>query len=143
MPALLSNYKLPLIIAGLVLVLLLAVFLFGRMSKPSVKFKSKPLPSGGSGIPTNGSGGVWSPDNDVEILRSAMFGGGSGNWWDAGSWGTDEDALLDVFVGKSDDQLTAIYNAYFARYKSELKTDLRSELSGDDLKRALGYLQFI
>lgn len=144
MHVLLTKFRLPLIIAAVALLLMAAVFLIGRMSKPSIKVRKRKLPTGGMGIPSNGSGGVWSPDVDVINIRAAMFGAGNGSWWDMRSYGTNEQAIFKALEGKSDDQLTAIYNEYASRYKgSELLTDFRDELSGDDLTRALSFFQFI
>jgi hypothetical protein len=60
-------------------------------------------------------------------LREAMKG-----------WGTDEDAIYAALNGRSAEELNAIKEAYRRLTGRELIDDLRDELSGDELERALG-----
>lgn len=82
-----------------------------------------PLPNNGSGIPDG-----WSPTGDVVKLRNAMDG-----------FGTNEEGIFDTLTGKTSDQLIAIKNEYGHRYNEDLIEAFNSELSGDDLQRALEF----
>jgi tellurite resistance protein len=50
--------------------------------------------------------------------------------------GTDEATIHEVLSGRTLQEVKQIRNAYQERYGRDLDTDLRSELSGDDLKQA-------
>jgi Annexin len=54
--------------------------------------------------------------------------------------GTDEAKVLNILRGKNPAQIKAISAAYKRKYKTDLETVLRSELSGKDLSTALGLL---
>ena len=55
-------------------------------------------------------------------------------------WGTDERAIMDVLYTGRRDLTRAIQQAYDGRYSPGLEDALRSELSGDDLRKALQLL---
>jgi hypothetical protein len=59
-------------------------------------------------------------------LRDAMAG-----------WGTDETQIFNALTGRTPTEIEAIAAAYLSRYGRTLEYDLRDELSGDDLARAL------
>lgn len=89
------------------------------------------LPNNGTGIPTG-----WTPTNSAMILYDAMKGAG-----------TDEDQLFGILQDKTPDQLAAIYNEFTRLYFKESKQNLfqwfKSDLSGNDLARALAYFSGI
>lgn len=87
------------------------------------------FPNNGTGIPVG-----WSPRPVVESLLAAMQG-----------FGTDETAIWDALEGLTDDQLAAVYNDFNTLLPDDqnLFEWFRSELSGDELKRALNYFKFI
>lgn len=68
-------------------------------------------------------------DAQAERLYEAMDG-----------WGTDERAILDVLYSGSVAANGMVAAAYQRRYGRSLKADLRSELSGSDLEKALKLL---
>lgn len=51
-------------------------------------------------------------------------------------WGTEEDQIFNALEGRSREELTAITDEYRALTGRMLESDLRDELSGDDLRRA-------
>ena len=59
-------------------------------------------------------------------LRDAMAG-----------WGTDETQIFNALTGRTPTEIEAIAAAYLRRYNRTLEFDLRDELSGGDLARAL------
>jgi hypothetical protein len=62
-------------------------------------------------------------------LREAMEG-----------WGTEEDEIFNALEGRTANELNTIAREYAALTGHSLEQDLIDELSGDDLKRALGLL---
>lgn len=94
--------------------------------------QTAPLPNNGSGIPDG-----WSANNVANQLYDAMFGGG---FWGAG---TDEAKIFSTLLPLTPDQCTAAYNTYNVLYypkgESNLIKDFQSELSGDDLTKALSF----
>jgi len=56
-------------------------------------------------------------------------------------WGTDERKVLDILYTGRTDLTKAIETAYNGRYSPPLVTELRDELSGGDLQKALKLLQ--
>jgi hypothetical protein len=52
-------------------------------------------------------------------------------------WGTDEDAIFSVLTGRTPTELKAIKDAYKNLTKRDLEADLRDEMSGSELTRAL------
>ncbi|RME27861.1 MAG: hypothetical protein D6798_03685 [Deltaproteobacteria bacterium] len=56
-------------------------------------------------------------------------------------WGTDERAIFDVLYSGGPAMNQAVQRAYAARYGGSLEADLRSELSGADLEKALTLLR--
>lgn len=95
----------------------------------------KPLPNNGEGIPTG-----WTAEGVAQQLYDAMFGG---SLFGAG---TDEDKIFNTLTPLTDDQLAATYNTYNTLFHPDgngtLNTDLQSELSGDDLTRALAFFNY-
>ena len=72
----------------------------------------------------------YDPNPDAAKLYTAMKGGMTG-------LGTDEEAIHDVLRGKTPEQVKALRAAYADRYPGRtLDADIKSELSGDDLKAA-------
>lgn len=71
----------------------------------------------------------YRPDGDVRTLRNAMEG-----------LGTDEAAIHNVLKGKSAAERQALQRAYREQTGRELRDDMRSEMSGEDLRRAESYL---
>ena len=65
----------------------------------------------------------------AEQLRAAMY-----------RLGTDETAIYSALNGRTPDELTAIKAAYLRLTGHQLLDDLRDELSGDELQRALGQM---
>jgi len=66
----------------------------------------------------------------------------AGRLYDAmDGWGTDERAIFDVLYSGGPALNQAIKQAYAARYGTTLEADLRSELSGADLDKALMLLR--
>lgn len=61
---------------------------------------------------------------EADKLRQAMAGGG-----------TDEGAIIRSLEGKTPDEIKNIKNEYKQRYGKDLSEDLKSELSGTDLKK--------
>jgi Annexin len=59
-------------------------------------------------------------------LRAAMQG-----------WGTDETQIFNALTGRTPSEIEAITSQYLMRYNRTLEEDLRDELSGGDLARAL------
>jgi hypothetical protein len=59
-------------------------------------------------------------------LRAAMAG-----------WGTDETRIFNALTGRTPSEIEAITSQYLMRYNRTLEEDLRDELSGRDLERAL------
>ena len=55
-------------------------------------------------------------------------------------WGTDEDAIFNVLKGKTPDQRAAIKAAYKKRTGRTLESDLKSELSGSEMRKASALL---
>ncbi|HEY1099751.1 MAG TPA: annexin, partial [Myxococcota bacterium] len=73
----------------------------------------------------------YDASKDASTLYTAMKGGMTG-------WGTDEKAIHDVLRGKSPEQVKALRAAYADKYPGrDLDKDLKSELSGSDLKSAM------
>lgn len=54
--------------------------------------------------------------------------------------GTDEETIIAILKDKSEAERKAIARIYEKKYGKSLETDLRSEMSGSDLDRALSYL---
>jgi hypothetical protein len=52
-------------------------------------------------------------------------------------WGTDEMSIYSTLTGRSADERKAIKQAYKGRTGRELEADLRDELSGSELNRAI------
>ncbi|MCE1245554.1 MAG: annexin [Firmicutes bacterium] len=71
----------------------------------------------------------YNPQRDTTELYRSMHGGLTG-------MGTDEKALFKALDGKNPEQLNQLRQTYKDHYKRDLDADIRSELSGDDLKRA-------
>lgn len=55
-------------------------------------------------------------------------------------WGTDEEAIFSALTGRPESERTAIKEAYQRLTHRELEADLRDELSGVDLQRAMALL---
>lgn len=55
-------------------------------------------------------------------------------------WGTDEDSIYAALAGRSQAELQAIKEAYKRRTNRELEVDIRDEMSGSELARALALL---
>lgn len=119
----LAKYKFQILIALVVIAILYWIYRKGKASG-SVPTKLK-IPNSGKGIPLG-----WSPTQDVISLHDAMEG-----------WGTDEEIIFNTLDGLTRDQLSAIYNEYGNRYKKDIIQDFESELSGDNLKRAINYFK--
>ncbi|MGI9332453.1 MAG: hypothetical protein ACR2RL_04780, partial [Gammaproteobacteria bacterium] len=66
---------------------------------------------------------------DAATLHEAMHGGITG-------WGTDEDVIMRVLRGKSEEQRAKILAAYEREYHEDLSSELADELGGHDLERA-------
>jgi hypothetical protein len=109
--------------------ILLALILFFVYRAGRRKSVTVNLPSGGTGIPPG-----WNPRIITERLLNAMEG-----------WGTDEEAIFNALSGLSQDQLAAVYNDFNTLLPKgkTLFEWFRSELSGDDLIRALNFFAFI
>ncbi len=71
---------------------------------------------------------------DVATLREAMHGGITG-------LGTDEDAIMQVLRGKTEEERQRIIAEYQRRYGVDLSSELRSELSSHDLDRASALME--
>lgn len=120
------------------IIIILSVYFIGKKfgvikaAQPDVK----PLPNNGQGIPEG-----WSAQIVCQQLYDAMFGGGL---WGAG---TDESKIFNTLTPLTDDQLVATYNTYNTLYHTDgegtLLTDFQSELSGDDLTRALAFFNSV
>ncbi|KAI8824831.1 Annexin 11b [Fimicolochytrium jonesii] len=70
------------------------------------------------------------PELDATCLKEAMAG-----------IGTDEDALIEILVGRTNVELAAIKQAYQAKYKKDLITVVQSETSGHFKKLLTAVLQ--
>jgi len=66
---------------------------------------------------------------DAATLREAMKGGLTGI-------GTDEQTIMQVLRGKTEEQRKAIIEAYKREYGDDLSDDLADEMSGHDIDRA-------
>jgi len=108
---------------------LLLVVIYMAYQSGKRKGKIISYPNNGTGIPQG-----WSPRPVTEALIGAMSG-----------LGTDERAIWDALEGLTDDQLAAVYNDFNTVLPSgqDLFEWFRSDLSGDELKRALNYFKFI
>lgn len=95
-----------------------------------------PLPNGGNGIPQG-----WSPRPVTEMLKQAL--NPSGISYMSAVDGTDEEQIWNALFGLTDDQLASVYNDYNNYTGGNLLDDFRSELSGEELMRALAYFSFI
>ena len=93
-------------------------------------------PNNGTGIPSG-----WSPRPVVVQLQSAF--NPSGNSWMTAFDGTNEDLIWSSLNNLTDDQLASVYNDYLQVTGHSILDDLRRELSGDDLTRAMQYFSFI
>jgi len=62
----------------------------------------------------------FNAENDCELLRKSMRG-----------LGTDENALIEILVNRSNDQRVEIRKRYKTMFGKDLMTDLKSELSGN------------
>ncbi|XP_053322708.1 annexin A1-like [Spea bombifrons] len=68
--------------------------------------------------------------DDADILRTAIKG-----------MGTDEDALIEVCVSRSNQQIKQIHTVYKEEYKTELEKDIIADTSGDFQKSLLALLK--
>lgn len=68
-------------------------------------------------------------DLSVELLHAAMD-----------QFGTNEDAIYAALAGRSRAEREAIARAYEEKYGSKLEDDIKSEMSGEELERALSAL---
>jgi hypothetical protein len=78
--------------------------------------------------------------NAGERQRAAMDAAGAiaGQLHDAmEGLGTEEDQIFNALTGRTPSEIEEISRTYTARYSHPLADDLRDELSGDDLARAL------
>jgi Annexin len=73
--------------------------------------------------------GVFSARQVAQQLVDAMAG-----------WGTEEDQIFNALEGRTAGEIDEIRRQYFALSGHSLDRDIRDEMSGDDLRRALGYL---
>lgn len=123
-----TKIKIYLYIGIFVLIVLIAVgiYIYRRGKK---KGSMAEFPTSGQGIPAG-----WSPAAVVEKVIGSMQG-----------FGTDEKMLFGALDGLTPDQLAAVYNEFNHRSPGgeTLFEWFRSELSGDDLTRALAYFSFI
>jgi len=55
-------------------------------------------------------------------------------------WGTEEDQIFNVLMGRTPDEILEIRRQYQTRYRHPLEVDLRDEMSGSELRRALDLL---
>lgn len=79
--------------------------------------------------------GKNSIDNAVEDLHEAMFGKTMG-------WGTDEAKIIRVLEkASSPENIASIQKKYLEKYQRTLEYDIRDELSGQDLEKALSHLR--
>ena len=70
----------------------------------------------------------YNPTQDAEDLYGSMHGGLG--------WGTDEDRLFRALEGRSPSEMRALEAEYEDHYGRNLRDDIRSELGGQDLRRA-------
>lgn len=109
--------------AILLIVAVVAVFLWGRATKETAKVpKPIKLPQDGQGIPPG-----WSAVGAANSLYAAMSG-----------WGTDETTINSILLNASPDQVAAIYNEFNNQFGTEypgcdLICWLRDDLSSDEL----------
>lgn len=151
-----ESQKRYLIISLIGLAILVVVFFWGKTRKKTPKSKYQPLSDDVKVIPeiqvsqediqikTEEGSTVVIPkepliqfdiDAQVKKIRKAMFG--SGSWFDLSSWGTDEEALFEVLDNLPTEYIPLFEQRYKAKYDTNLVDDLKSELSGNDLQRAL------
>ena len=116
-----------------VIVVAIAYFIYKQGKKAGSIIE---YPNNGTGIPRG-----WSPRPVVTQLKQAF--NPSGNTWMSAFDGTDEDLIWSALSNLTDDQLAAVYNDYIQDTGRSLIDDLRRELSGDDLQRAMQYFSFI
>lgn len=83
----------------------------------------------------------WQPDEDVDLVRDAMFGTVVSEGVIAGI-GTAEEQLKDGLSLKSRWQLKLIFDQYEQQYKRRLEDDIIKELydSPEDLEEIVGIL---
>lgn len=100
--------------------ILLLVYLIYRKGQKSGGFQApKALPNSGSGIPQG-----WTPTAISDKLWNSL---GTIFW----SW-TERNAIIDVLLTLTPDQLTAVYNDYNYRYgKDDNNKSLTSTIKGE------------
>lgn len=130
MKQLLNNHKTLIVIIVTVLVILIAIYLWGKKAGKRVIPKPVKLPHGVD-IPTG-----WTPGIPVRKLYYAMDG-----------WGTDYDSIKEALSNLNSAQKIAVYNEFNRKYSKNENDDLlswfRDDLSGRDLEWALMQFQGI
>lgn len=119
------------IIIGAVLLIGYYLYKMGKKQGQIIDY-----PNNGAGIPQG-----WSPRPVVVTLQNAFCPSGSS--WLCGVDGTDEQLIWGALDGLTDDQLSAVYNDFNSYTGENLLDKFNSELSGEDLTRALNYYAFI
>src|SRR5688572_23045815 len=94
--------------------------------QPPAQGPAKAQPQGPAQPPVDSA----AAQRDAADLYKAMNGGLTG-------WGTDEEAIFKTLSNKSPAHIDEVKRQYQAHYKSDLVSDLKGDLGGNDLQRAM------
>ena len=123
----LTNRPLQLVI--IVAALLGFVYWYGRRSISDTLKYDHPLPNSGSGIPKN-----W--DAQAVLFADNLNGVIEGVFTLSGA----KDRVCATVLALTNDQITAVYNAYNRKYCTESATTLTRDLNGEFWRPASGVL---
>ncbi|MGI4862469.1 MAG: hypothetical protein ACRYFZ_00985 [Janthinobacterium lividum] len=105
------------------------VYWYGRRSISDTLKYDHPLPNSGSGIPTNWSATAVKFADDLHGIIDGLF-----------TLSGAKDRVCSQVLALTDDQITAIYNAYNRKYCTDSSATLTRDLDGEFWRPVSGKL---
>lgn len=119
----------PLQIFLIAAVLLGLVYWYGRNSISDKMKYDHPLPNSGSGIPANWDATAVKLADDLYSIIDGLF-----------TLSGAKDRICSTVLSKTNDQITAVYNAYNRKYCTDSSATLTRDLDGEWWRPASGKL---